>query len=120
MNVKRKSRPYKPDWADKALTAAALIVEAQAAELVPVDTGRLKGSISHISHINKSNKTDGIKGTAASGEAYVGSNVEYAPYQEYGTRFMSGKAYMRPAIDATKGDIKRVIAKYWKGQAFGC
>ena len=41
-----------------------------AADRAPVDTGRLKGSISHA---------------VAEGEkaVYIGTNVEYAPYQEF-------------------------------------
>lgn len=121
IGLRRKSRPYKPDWVDKTLTAAALVVEAQAVELVPVDTGRLKGSISHVTHIKRSgSNSDQIRGSAASGEAFVGSNVEYAPYVEYGTRRgLRPRPYIRTALDATRKDVKRLIAKYWKREAFG-
>ena len=55
-----------------ALETCALIAEAYAIKLCPVDTGRLRGSITH-----------GVD----MGElcAYIGTNVEYAPYQELGT-----------------------------------
>lgn len=43
-------------------------------QMVPVDTARLKGSITHM-------ETD----TGLEFETRAGSNVEYAPYNEYGT-----------------------------------
>ena len=50
---------------------AALIVEADAKRRVPVDQGRLRDSITHEAN-SKRGKT--------------GTNVEYAPWVEYGTR----------------------------------
>ena len=53
-----------------ALTAIGATAETYAKNATPVDTGRLRNSISH----------------AVDGEAvYIGSNVEYAPYVELGT-----------------------------------
>ncbi len=54
----------------QALEAIGATAERHAKAITPVDTGRLKGSISH----------------AADGEAaYIGTNVEYAPYVEFGS-----------------------------------
>lgn len=57
----------------------------------PVDTGRLRASIDHK-----------VQGDAA----YIGTNVEYAVYQEMGTSKMSaannGRGFLRPA--ATEHD----------------
>ena len=46
-------------------------------------------------------------------EAYVGTNLEYAPYQEFGTRTMTPQPYLRPAIDVVvKGtSAMQVLAK---------
>lgn len=53
-----------------ALLAIGAAAEGHAKALTPVDTGRLRNSISH----------------AASGDAaYIGTNVEYAPYVEFGS-----------------------------------
>jgi HK97 gp10 family phage protein len=72
---------------DAAIRVA--IIEANAAGKatakaeVAVDTGNLKNSI------------QGHMTGKLSSEIVTG--VEYAPYQEYGTRYQSGKQYMRPA-----------------------
>ena len=108
-----------------ALKEAALIVENAAKPLVPVDTGNLRGSITH--------RVDG-------NEAKVGTNVEYAPYIEYGTgRYaeggggrktpwayehpkygwvwtagMSPQPYLRPALDNNIEAIKKKIKEKYK------
>ena len=52
------------------LKQSCLLVENKAKELCPVDTGQLRASIS--------SKVDGDTGS-------IGTNVDYAPYVEYGT-----------------------------------
>lgn len=52
------------------LTKACLLVENDAKRKCPVDTGQLRASITH--------EVEGQTGI-------VGTNVEYAPYVEYGT-----------------------------------
>ncbi|WP_334111256.1 HK97-gp10 family putative phage morphogenesis protein [Thermodesulfitimonas autotrophica] len=62
--------------AEKALVRAGLLVERDAKKLCPVDTGRLRTSISHR-----------LTGAGTKNPAVeVGTNVEYAPYVEFGTR----------------------------------
>lgn len=68
----------------RALEAVGLHAEGEAKMLAPVDTGRLRNSITH-----------GVEGTDT---AYIGSNVEYAPYQEMGTRNAPAQPYLKPAI----------------------
>jgi HK97 gp10 family phage protein len=58
-------------------------VKAQARALAPVAKGRLKGSIDY--EVKKA-------------EGFVGSPVEYAIYQEFGTRNIAPQPYLRPAI----------------------
>ena len=60
-------------------------IERDAKKQCPVDTGRLRGSI-----------TTNIISTY-SGE--VGTNVEYAEYVEYGTRYQSAQPYFEPAVE---------------------
>jgi HK97 gp10 family phage protein len=57
--------------ADK-LELASVVVESQAKNNTPVDTGRLRDSIAH--QVNKDEHT-----------AIIGTPVEYAPYVEFGT-----------------------------------
>lgn len=48
--------------------------------------------------------------TATSASVIVGTDVEYAPYQEFGTRYMAGTPHVRPAIDAERSAIFKEIA----------
>lgn len=62
----------------RALEKCGLVAEGYAKKLCPVDTGRLRNSISH--------KVDPDEPAA-----YVGTNVEYAPYVEFGTgKYVAG------------------------------
>lgn len=64
---------------DAAMEKACLIVERYAREGAPVDTGRLRASITHeVEHEN--GQIIGI----------VGSNVDYAPWMEEGTGTFTG------------------------------
>ena len=78
---------------DAITRAAALAVEAEAKRLCPVRTGRLRASIT-------TEKID----TAAYA---VGTNVEYAPYVEFGTRKMRAKPYLRPAAERVAKGLGR-------------
>lgn len=62
--------------------ALAIAVESEAKRRAPVDTGRLRASITHDSD--------------ATG-AIVGTNVEYAPFQELGTSKMQAQPFLVPA-----------------------
>lgn len=68
----------KDEAIERALEIIGQVAERYAKELCPADTGRLRNSISH----------DVDAGEPA---VYVGTNVEYAPYVEFGTgRFAEG------------------------------
>lgn len=73
-----------PDVVEAALEAIGLTAEGYAKELCPVDTGRLRNSISHA-----------VEGDAV----YIGTNVEYAPYVELGTSRMRARPFLGPAAE---------------------
>jgi HK97 gp10 family phage protein len=50
-------------------------------------------------------------------EAVVGSNVEYAIDQEFGTRNKAAQPYLRPAADAVRGSDASEIANKWGREA---
>lgn len=78
-----------------ALNTAAILVGGAATTLCPVDTGNLKGSLTFV--------VDGR-------EAHIGTNVEYAPYVEYGTSKMpGGKPFLRPALLSNKANVNRIM-----------
>lgn len=41
----------------------------------------------------------------------ISSNVEYAPYQEFGTYRIAGTPHVRPGIDATIPQIPRIVSE---------
>lgn len=74
-------------------------MQTKAQRNAPVDTGTLKRSVGL-------ELSDG--GLTATSEA----SVEYAPYQEWGTRYMEAQPYMGPAFkeqkEKFKSDMKRL------------
>ncbi|MDY0394789.1 HK97-gp10 family putative phage morphogenesis protein [Virgibacillus halophilus] len=75
-------------------------MQRSAQRYAPVDTGNLKRNIKYNS------QDDGFT-------AQVASEAEYAAYQEYGTRYQSGKPHVRPAYHEQKSkfvtDMKRLM-----------
>lgn len=82
---------------DRALEEIGLAAEGYAKRACPVDTGNLRNSITHA---------------VESGEdaVYVGTNVEYAPYVEMGTRRTAAQPFLRPAA-TEHGSTYRAILK---------
>ena len=81
----------------RALEIIGGMAEGYAKAAAPVDTGRLRNSITHEVEDKHT--------------AVVGSNVEYAPYVELGTRKMKAKPYLRPAIENHIDEYKRVLER---------
>jgi HK97 gp10 family phage protein len=82
-----------PDGAvAKALTKAAIQVQRRSRQIAPVDTGRLRSSISYA-----------VERDAGGLVAKVGTNVEYARHLEYGTVKMRPRPFLRPALSSLKG-----------------
>ena len=76
-------------------------LQAKAQRNAPVDTGTLKRSISLVLR-------DGV--LTAESEA----TAEYAPYVEWGTRFMNAQPFMRPAYYAQKEQFKSDLSRLMK------
>jgi len=117
---------------EKALEAVARKVLEQwgiegsnaAADLAPYDTGLLKNSITYAIAGEAPAKTaykadDGNASGSYSGQAqadhggarhvYIGSNVEYAPYQELGTAKMRAQPFLGPAIEQNKAHFREIL-----------
>lgn len=79
----------------RALEICGGKAESYAKQLCPVDTGRLRNSITH----------------AADGDyaEIVGTNVEYAPYVELGTRKTRAKPFIKPAAENHVEEYKSII-----------
>ena len=82
----------------QAMTQIAITANGHAAISCPVDTGRLRASISNEAESN-----------STGGSASVGTNVEYARYVEYGARGRAGVHYLRNSIADHLDEYKTVI-----------
>ena len=84
-----------------ALEAMGLTAERHAKEDSPVDTGRLRNSITHA--VNEGEQA-----------VYIGTNVEYAKYVELGesAKHTTGKAhFLRDAVLKHDDEYIRIINK---------
>jgi len=92
-------------------------VEADAKKTVPVDTGRLRASIS-TAISGQSGHSEKDKVRTPSGEpgfvVVIGSNVKYAPFVEFGTHKMSARPYLLPAYHKNQPELKTRIAAVFK------
>lgn len=74
-----------PGEVETIVRKAAFDIEAHAKTAVPVDTGKLKSSISCE--------------FPRPSQAIIAPHTDYAVYVEYGTRKQRAKPYMRPAAE---------------------
>lgn len=77
-----------------AMTTIGLLAENYARIICPVDTGRLRNSITSV---------------ADSETATIGTNVEYAAYVELSTAKMPAQPYLRPAIEDHLREYEDII-----------
>lgn len=82
-----------------ALEAVGLQAEGYAKRLCPVDTGLLRNSITH---------------TSDEDTAYIGTNVEYAAYVEYGTSKTAAQPYLKPAVNDHAQEYQKIFEHYLK------
>jgi phage gpG-like protein len=95
---------------NEAIYNALEIIGAKAADYAagkaPVDTGRLKNSLTHEVAMDEK-------------AVYVGTNVEYAPFVEYGHKTQSGKTvagkpFLKPAIESHLDEYKHILEEELK------
>ena len=89
-----------PEQKARALETIGLTAEGYAKLACPVDTGRLRNSISHA-------RDDEA--------AYIGTNVEYAPYVELGTSRMKPRPFLTPAAQDHAEEYRDIIEAALKG-----
>ncbi len=78
----------------RSIEMIGLTAEGYAKKACPVDTGRLRNSITHETDDNA---------------AYIGTNVEYAPHVEFGTLHQQAQPYLRPAATEHASTYKSII-----------
>lgn len=106
---------------EKGLMKAGELIEGDAKDLCIPDTGRLRNSIhtklggtkdSYTYKDDKGNEYDGsLSGVGEKYTVSIGTNVEYAAYEEYGTG-QRGAASPSPP----KAPIKNGYTEDWKGR----
>ena len=80
----------------KGLEICGGMAESHAKDLCPKRTGNLQNSITHQ---QEDEKTE-----------VIGTNVEYAPYVELGTRKMAARPYLRPALENHIREYEAVLS----------
>jgi HK97 gp10 family phage protein len=87
---------------ERTIQQIAVFIEAEAKLRAPVSTGRLRNSITHQTESNETQS-----------KAYIGTNVIYAPYVEWGvaSKNIPAQPYLRPAIDENRDKISEMIKK---------
>lgn len=85
-----------PGKIEEKLREVALTVEATAKNLAPVRTGRLR---------------DSIQAEVREKKIVLKSDVEYAGFVEYGTRFMAPRSFMRQALQTHLQDVKDALRR---------
>lgn len=106
VEMRQDNREAIADAIDRALVAAleetGLVAEGYAKRACPVDTGRLRNSITHIVD----------EGTR---HVIIGTNVEYAPYVELGTRRQKPQPFLYPAANDHYSTYKGIFLKHLRG-----
>jgi HK97 gp10 family phage protein len=112
--LERLSENTRGEVLENAVVTGALLVVNAAKEKAPVLTGNLRrsihvgghGDLSELSASATGTDIGGNKRDAHSAEVLVGTNVEYAAAQEYGTsRGVPAHPYLRPAFDENKDKV---------------
>lgn len=96
-----------PDWGDhianverstdQTLELAAREVVRRTKQKAPVDTGNLRNSY------RAEEQPDG--------DYLVGTNVEYAPAQEFGGTFHTGQPHLRPSLDEVRRELAGIVGR---------
>lgn len=101
LEIRADNRREVAEAIDKAVAAAleemGLACEGYAKLACPVDTGRLRSSITHMTK-------------PSDNAVYVGTNVEYGPCVELGTVHMAARPFLKPAA-ADHADVYREILR---------
>lgn len=80
---------------NKALEIIGGKAESYAKKLCPVDTGRLRNSITHQQYDDNTE--------------VIGTNVSYAPYVCLGTHKMAPRPFLRPAAENHSEEYRQII-----------
>lgn len=111
-----------------ALEAVGSQCAGYASMLAPHDTGRLRNSITWATKLSEGRSfsyrddlgnfyTDSVGIGVPEDSVCVGTNVEYAVYQEMGTSKVAAQPYLRPAVENHLNEYKKIMSRFLKGSA---
>jgi HK97 gp10 family phage protein len=89
---------------ETALLKFGILVEGTAVLLAPYDKGRLRASITFATRAipakpgAAADQGDGVSQPSEALVLHVGTALEYAMYQELGTKFMDAQPFLGPAL----------------------
>jgi HK97 gp10 family phage protein len=87
----------------RGLEKVGLVAEGYAKRLCPVDTGRLRNSITHT-----------VGGDEMA--AYIGTDVEYGPHVEFGTSRSKARPFLRPAAHDHATQYRGILESELRGR----
>ena len=87
---------------ERALTAIGMNAETHAKQIAPVDTGRLRNSITNAVEMGEQ-------------AVYIGTNVEYASWVELGTSRTQPRPYLKPAVVNYMSEYKTLAEQAFRG-----
>lgn len=110
-----------------ALNAIGADASSTASSVCPVDTGRLKNSITwatkthcnmaHAYSFDNGAGLTAIGNVSDDGDVFIGTNVEYAPYQEYGTKTgIPAKHFLQYGSSAHLSEYQALLEQYLRGE----
>lgn len=114
VNNLQKALAEKEDAVNRALEQIGMQAEKYAKGNAPVDTGRLKGSITYAAPTQKSSPEapasgeDGVSGTKPHAVT-IGTNVSYAKYVELGAQKRSPKHFLKRAMMDHLSEYEKII-----------
>lgn len=119
----------KDEATERALEIIGGMLERYAKQQCPVDTGLLRNSITYCLDGERPSKEaykadsggesggyDGEMPKEPEGKraVFVGTNVEYAPYQELGTSKIGGKHFLRNSVQNHISEYKKILSNELK------
>lgn len=106
---------------ERALETCGLAAEGYAKRLCPVDTGRLRNSITYATETNHSSGSApakpedySVNSSPNKNTVYIGTNVEYAPYVEMGTTRTRAQPFLKPALVNNAQVYRRILEQTLK------
>ena len=106
------------------LTAAAITLEGEIVkkitEMKIVAIGRYRGSITYRTYNggdepkSPADGDNGVQSKPTQYEAFIGTNVSYAPYLEFGSKGRAPRPAIRQAFDESKELVQEVFKKQFQ------